>query len=247
MQAFALTDKGMVRTNNQDYIFSLPCRIGVLPNLFIVADGMGGHLGGDFASRYTVERLTELIKTAEVKNSILETLDSCIQTVNRELYEKSCSDENLYGMGTTLVLCYICDGVIHIANVGDSRLYIENSEGIKQITHDHSLVEELVAHGSMEKNSPEYFQKKNVITRAVGVSDAVSVDYFEADCMEGDTVLLCSDGLTNMVSDEEIKEIIDSNSELKDCAECLVGRANRNGGADNISVVLVKGYLEADV
>ena len=138
------------------------------------------------------------------------------------------------------MLCYVEDGIIHAANVGDSRLYVINDKEIKQITHDHSLVEELVAQGSIEKNSSTYFQKKNVITRAVGVSENVCVDYFEAEYSDGDILLLCSDGLTNMVSDDEIKDIVNSNNELKDCVEELIHRANGNGGTDNISVVAVK-------
>lgn len=240
MQAFALTDKGMSRMNNQDYLYSLPCETGVLPNLFIVADGMGGHLGGDFASRYAVTRLAELIEKSEPGEHKIELLDKCIQRVNQELYEKSGNEAQLHGMGTTLVLCYVDDGVIHAANVGDSRLYVINEKEIRQITHDHSLVEELVAQGSIEKNSSTYFQKKNVITRAVGVYEYVCVDYFEAEYSEGDILLLCSDGLTNMVSDEEIKDIVNATKELKSCAEELVHRANENGGMDNISVIVVK-------
>lgn len=240
MQAFALTDKGMSRMNNQDYLYSLPCRTGALPNLFIVADGMGGHLGGDYASRYVVTRLAELIEKSGPDERKIELLDKCIQTVNHELYEKSGNEAQLHGMGTTLVLCYVEDGVIHAANVGDSRLYVINEKEIRQVTHDHSLVEELVAQGSIEKNSSTYFQKKNVITRAVGVCEYVCVDYFETEYSEGDVLLLCSDGLTNMVCDEEIKDIVNSAEELKDCAEELVHRANENGGMDNISVVVVK-------
>ena len=242
MQAFAHTDKGILRVNNQDYVYSLPCKTGALPNLFIVADGMGGHLGGDYASEYAVTRIVELIKNIEsLSDNIIEIVDGVIQQVNKELYEKACDDEALFGMGTTLVLCFIKDGVVYAANVGDSRLYIINDSKIRQITHDHSLVDELVANGSIEKNSSTYFQKKNVITRAVGTEPSVCVDYFETEIDEADILLLCSDGLSNMVSDEMIKEIVNERKDdLEQCAASLVHMANYNGGTDNISVIVVK-------
>lgn len=240
MQAFGLTDKGITRINNQDYLYSLPCKTGVLPNLFIVADGMGGHLAGDYASKYTVMRITELIEQNVTENSDIELIDECIQTVNKELYSKAEMEEEFSGMGTTLVLCYIRDNIVYVANVGDSRLYIINESDIRQITHDHSLVEELIAQGSIEKDSFTYYEKKNVITRAVGVADSVCVDYFEAELSEGDSVLLCSDGLTNMVSDDEIMRIVNNNIESEDCVKELINKANSNGGRDNITVVVIK-------
>lgn len=240
MQAFGLTDKGITRINNQDYLYSLPCKTGVLPNLFIVADGMGGHLAGDYASKYTVMRITELIEQNVTENSDIELIDECIQTVNKELYSKAEMEEEFSGMGTTLVLCYIRDNIVYAANVGDSRLYIINESDIRQITHDHSLVEELIAQGSIEKDSSTYYEKKNVITRAVGVADSVCVDYFEAELSEGDSVLLCSDGLTNMVSDDEIMRIVNNNIESEDCVKELINKANSNGGRDNITVVVIK-------
>lgn len=240
MQAFALTDKGISRMNNQDYLYSLPCKTGILPNLFIVADGMGGHLAGDYASKYTATRIAELIEQSDTEKGAIEIIDDCIQTVNCELFEKAQNDEAYFGMGTTLVLCFIESNIVHVANVGDSRLYIINSSDIKQITRDHSLVEELIAQGSIEKDSSTYYEKKNVITRAVGVADSVCVDYFETELSEGDVVLLCSDGLTNMVDNEEIKKIVNDNTDLEECAKKLIDKANYNGGEDNISVVIVK-------
>lgn len=243
MQAFGLTDKGISRVNNQDYLYSLPCKTGILPNLFIVADGMGGHLAGDYASKYTAMRIAELIEQTVADKSDIEIIDECIQTVNRELFDKAKSEEAFSGMGTTMVLCYIKDNKVYVANVGDSRLYVINSSDIRQITHDHSLVEELIANGSIDKDSSTYYEKKNVITRAVGVADNVCVDYFEEELSEGDTVLLCSDGLTNMVPDDEIKRIVNGNNESEDCAKELINRANHNGGQDNITVVVINQVL----
>ncbi len=240
MQAFGLTDKGISRMNNQDYLYSLPCKTGILPNLFIVADGMGGHLAGDYASQYTATRIAELIEQTVTEGNAFEIIDECIQTVNRELFEKSQSEEGFFGMGTTLVLCYIKDNIAYVANIGDSRLYVVNSSEIRQITHDHSLVEELIAQGSIDKGSSTYYEKKNVITRAVGVADSVCVDYFEVELSEDDVVLMCSDGLTNMISDDNIKSIVNDSDNLENCVHELVNLANYNGGQDNITVIVIK-------
>ncbi len=245
MQAFALTDKGTFRTSNQDYFYCQPCKTGVLPNLFIVADGMGGHLAGDYASKYTATRIAELIEQNVSEQPALKLINDCIQKVNYELFDKARRDADYYKMGTTMVLCYLEDNIVHVANVGDSRLYIINSSEIRQITHDHSLVEELVAQGSIEKDSSTYYEKKNVITRAIGAAGFVNVDYFEEELSDGDVVLLCSDGLTNMVSDEEIMSIINKYNDLEECTKELINRANYNGGMDNISVVVIKQDWEA--
>lgn len=238
MEAYALTDIGRVRTMNQDYIYSSPEKVGSLPNLFLVADGMGGHKAGDFASRYAVEHLVIYINR-EGEGSPVMQLKKGIETVNEKLYGESLVREELKGMGCTLVAGVVEDHILYAANVGDSRLYLIHGDGIRQITRDHSYVEEMVAMGQMRRGSADYNRRKNIITRAMGIGREVEPDFFEVDIKDNDYILLCSDGLSNMMDDEAIRRIITGEGSLKDKAALLIEEANSRGGADNIAVVLV--------
>lgn len=238
MKAYALTDTGRVRSMNQDYIYSSPEKVGTLPNLFMVADGMGGRRAGDFASRYTVENLVVYFGR-HGKGSPVMQLKEGIEAVNRGLFEESMKNEELRGMGCTLVAAVIEDDVLYVANVGDSRLYLVHDGGIRQITRDHSFVEEMVAMGQMKRGSKDYNSRKNIITRAIGIGTSVEPDFFEAELEAEDYILLCSDGLSNMVEDEEIRRIITGPGNLRQKAANLIESANRQGGTDNIAVVLV--------
>lgn len=238
MKAYALTDTGRVRQMNQDFLFASTEPVGPLPNLFIVADGMGGHRAGDFASRYLVEHLVEHISNSR-DTGVVSILRNGIETVNGELYELAATREELLGMGTTLVAASIEDGVLYAVNVGDSRLYEIERSGIHQITRDHSFVEEMVSKGQMDRNSREYNIQKNIITRAVGIERRVEADFFEVPLKGGEYVLLCSDGLTNMVDDSAIFRLVLLPGPLQMKAKALIALANQNGGKDNIAVVLV--------
>lgn len=238
MQAVGRTDQGAVREINQDDIFASTTPIGPLPNLFVVADGMGGHNAGDFASHYLIRQLVEHVRSLPQGTPEIQALQEGIQTANRLLFEKSLEDIQLSGMGTTLVAAVYSDGVLYIANVGDSRLYVIGRE-IRQITRDHSYVEEMVALGRMNRGSEEYLRNKNIITRAAGTALTVKADYFETELEQGEIILLCSDGLTNMVGDQIIQKIVKNAPSLDAAARILVDRANNNGGLDNISVILV--------
>jgi protein phosphatase len=232
-----MTDIGRVRNANQDYVFASAESVGNLPNLFLVADGMGGHKAGDYASRYISEHLVEHIKQAE-DSEIIPLLREGIEKVNQMLYQESRDKAELNGMGTTLVAAVIEDSSMYVANVGDSRLYLIRNQ-LKQITKDHSYVEELVSLGQMERGSRDYREKKNIITRAVGTEEKLEIDFFEVSLEPGDYVLMCSDGLSNMLEDAEMEEIICSELELGEKAEKLITVANDNGGKDNIAVVLI--------
>lgn len=238
MEAYALTDIGQVRSMNQDYIYSSPEMVGSLPNLFLVADGMGGHKAGDYASRYTVENLVVYISRTG-KGAVIPQLKEGIAQVNKGLYRESLTQEDLAGMGCTLVAAVVEDRTLYVANVGDSRLYVIHREMIRQITKDHSYVEEMVASGQMMRGSADYNRRKNIITRAIGIGGHVEPDFFEVDLEEGDYILLCSDGLSNMLDDEAMRRIVTGQGSLKDKASCLIEEANRQGGVDNIAVVLV--------
>ena len=238
MQACALTDIGRKRQVNQDYIFESTEPVGAFPNLFILADGMGGHKAGDFASKYLVETMVGYISRTRTRD-IVGALQSALQLSNAMIYHKSMEEAELSGMGSTLVAAVIEDNLLTIANVGDSRLYLIR-DGITQVTKDHSYVEAMVDRGHMVRGSAEYLSKKNIITRAVGTEDEVKADYFEVDLLPGDYILLCSDGLTNMVDDDSILSVISGNGSLNYKARTLIQTANEHGGNDNIAVILVK-------
>ena len=166
-------------------------------------------------------------------------LKRAIEQANADLYSESLKDPGKEGMGSTLVAVTMADQAMYIANVGDSRLYLLRDD-LCQVTRDHSLVEEMVAQGKMERDSEFYRLQKNIITRAMGISPQVRIDFFEVPLMEGDCVLLCSDGLTNMVDDAGISRILKTTDTLEEKTEALIHAANENGGKDNIAVVLVE-------
>ena len=241
MNAFATTDVGIERNVNQDYVYAKLDDIGCLPNLFIVADGMGGHKAGDTASRYTVETLVELLKESEGKDP-LATIDNNIKLVNSLLLRKAGESEEYNGMGTTLVVASIFDNTLRVANVGDSRLYVIQ-DGIRQVTRDHSLVQEMVRMGEISEAEARNHPDKNIITRALGAEKTVDVDFFDLKLEKGCTILMCSDGLSNMVEDEKIQEIIsDPEADIDQKGSALLREANQNGGKDNIAVVLVEPF-----
>lgn len=238
MKTFSMTDIGRKREINQDYVFATDETIGNLPNLLVVADGMGGHRAGDFASRFTVEVLAEEVQNSKETHPE-QILGNAIQTANERLMEEAAKDSRLEGMGTTLVAATILDHVLYFANVGDSRLYLINKE-IRQLSKDHSMVEEMVRLGGLTEEEAKHHPDKNIITRAMGVKDKVEPDFFEYRLKGGDTILMCSDGLTNMVDDDEIFQIVKSARDIVEAVETLIQRANENGGSDNIGIVLAQ-------
>ena len=241
MKAFSITDIGMRRHMNQDYVFASENAIGNFPNFFIVADGMGGHKAGDYASRVCVKTLLESVANSTIKTQI-GVLEEAIGAANKRIYEDAAGNSDLEGMGTTLVAAVVMDNnVLYVANVGDSRLYVIDEEEIRQITEDHSLVEEMIKNGELDREEARLHPNKNVITRAVGTAKTVVADYFEVQLKAGDKILLCSDGLSNMLEDREMQYIVNHYSKDGEKAVTeLVKKANINGGKDNISVVLVQ-------
>ena len=241
MKFYATTDIGRKRELNEDYIYTSGQPIGALPNLFIVADGMGGHKAGDYASMHTVDRFVEVIRELGEEHGVQDAINEAVTAANAYIYQRSRENSNLSGMGTTLVLASCIGNEAIVANIGDSRLYLVN-DAMTQITRDHSLVEEMVTLGGIDREMARNHPDKNIITRAVGVKEKVAADFFEVDLTKGDKLLLCSDGLTNMLRDEEIYQIIQDNKELEQAAKALVDAANENGGRDNIAVVLVEPF-----
>ncbi len=242
LKTFSITDIGKRRKLNQDYVYTSEMPIGNLPNVFIVADGMGGHKAGDYASKYTVETICSQIENSFEKNPVL-ILEKAIGEANSHIRQKANEDEALDGMGTTVVVATCFGKYLKVANVGDSRLYIVN-DTITQITKDHSLVEEMVRMGGIDKETARNHPDKNIITRAVGAKDTVDIDFFDVELKEGDIILMCTDGLTNMLEDEEIRMILNGQRDIVEKAQELVKAANNNGGKDNISVILIEPFMD---
>lgn len=239
LKAFSITDIGESRRVNQDYVFCEENAIGNLPNLFIVADGMGGHNAGDYASRYCVEFFTQRIRESN-QTSPIALIEKAISETNEALLNIAREQSELEGMGTTFVVATIFGNEMFVSNIGDSRLYVIGKD-MRQITEDHSLVEAMVKTGELGREEARVHPNKNIITRALGANVNVQPDFFEVNLEEGDIVLMCSDGLSNMLEDETIERIVKENADnLAIAAETLVNRANENGGKDNIAVVVIK-------
>ncbi|MBR1851851.1 MAG: Stp1/IreP family PP2C-type Ser/Thr phosphatase [Lachnospiraceae bacterium] len=238
MKTFLITDIGRKRKTNQDFVYTSEEPVGNLPNLFIVADGMGGHNAGDFASKLTVETLISEISASFEKNPVI-IFDKAISAANEVILQKAAETPGMEGMGTTLVAATCLGRYLQVANVGDSRLYVVGKE-IRQITEDHSLVEEMVRAGTISSEEARNHPDKNIITRAIGAMDTVEADHFSVELQDGDIVLMCTDGLTNMLEDEEIRMIMEGGRDIVEKAQLLVDAANAHGGRDNISVVLIE-------
>jgi protein phosphatase len=239
VQTFSITDTGRTRNANQDYVFCEENAVGSFPNLFIVADGMGGHKAGDTASRMCVEEVVSQIEKS-TKVTPIGIFEQAVSAANQKVFQASLSDKELDGMGTTIVAAVVLGNTVYVINVGDSRLYAYQ-DTLRQVTVDHSLVEEMVQSGKIHKEDMRTHPNKNIITRALGTNRDVKADCFEIEVNEGDVLLLCSDGLSNMLEDEMIKKIIENHKQdMKAAAEKLVEAANEAGGKDNISVVLIR-------
>ena len=238
LKTFSKTDIGRKRKINQDNVYTCEVPLGNLPNLFVVCDGMGGHKAGDFASAYAVKAIEREIMICEETEPV-KIMREAIEVANTEIFEKAANEEQLRGMGTTAVVSTIVDDTLIVANVGDSRLYIINDD-IEQITKDHSLVEEMVRIGELDRSEAREHPDKNIITRALGVTENVEVDFFEVPLKKGDIILMCSDGLTNMVEDEDIRRVVKAQRDVVQIVEELIKVANHNGGSDNIGVVIVE-------
>lgn len=242
MKAFSKTDKGKRREMNQDYVYTSQSQLGNLPNLCILADGMGGHNAGDYASRYAVETIVDVIEKdndAEPVNIIR----NAIQEANHAIMEKAETDIDLEGMGTTVVAATVIGNELCVANVGDSRLYVIGDK-IQQITRDHSYVQEMVRRGELDEKDARVHPDRNIITRAIGGGNPLEIDFFEVELKESDRVLMCSDGLTDMIEDEEILRILKEKESTEEGIECLIETANENGGNDNITVVVIEPFSD---
>ena len=240
MKTFARSDIGMVREMNQDNYFISDPNDEI--KLFIVADGMGGYKGGEIASALAIESAKSYIKnnfeeTNREKEKILDLIKNAIEYANMVVYEKSKKVEELNGMGTTMDVVIIQSGRLYIGHVGDSRVYRLRKDFFRKLTTDHSYVEQLVRQGNITKEEAYNHPKKNMLTKALGCTAFVEPDVMVKGFQKDDILLMCTDGLTNMVRENEICEIIKENPES--ACDVLVNKANENGGQDNITAVII--------
>lgn len=239
MQIFSKIDIGNRRNTNQD-----ACYIGELPDgsaLAVVCDGMGGANGGDIASRTAVDTVANYINGAynskQSGPAVLDLLKNAVSSANIEVYDLARGNDELKGMGTTVVVAIVRENSALICNVGDSRAYVLEDE-LVQITRDHSVVQSLVESGKLTPEEARVHPKKNVITRALGVEENVIPDVYDITFNENSKLLLCTDGLSNFVKSEDILSIF-KNNQIKDVADILIDKANEGGGGDNITAVVV--------
>ncbi len=226
---------GQVRSRNEDNAY-IPAGGG--PLFIAVADGMGGHNAGEKASAIAVETLASSLASGAPLPA--KALVGAIREANAVIFANSKSDPACRGMGTTLTAAIFENNTLYVANVGDSRAYMLSGGALKQLTVDHSLVEELVLSGQLTRAQAEVSPQRNIITRALGTSSTVNVDIFEAAWDDGDILLLCTDGLTTHISDADIRAVLQSGGLLQARAEALVSLANEHGGRDNITVALAE-------
>jgi len=249
MEYFADTDIGKYRKQNEDYFYAEN-------NLFIVADGMGGHMAGEVASRIAVETFTEnfsrslkdkIKKTSSIKKTdnltpphIKELLLGSIQIANREVSNEAASNSGYYGMGTTFTGCYIQERKAYIIHVGDSRLYIKRDSEFNLLTSDHTIVGDLFRRGEISYDDTFNHPQRNYLTRVLGVVEDIDPDFSSHEVLPEDILLICSDGLNSMLKDEDISGIIGKYKNAQDIAKNLIKGAIKKGGLDNITAIVIK-------
>jgi PPM family protein phosphatase len=241
MKAVFKTDKGKVRPHNEDNGGIFVNKNGML--LAVVADGMGGHLAGDVASKMTISHIQTYWEETEQKlspNGAEQWFHEKISTINELLFQHAQENKECQGMGTTFVGAICGETYCTIGHIGDSRCYVLNNNGLTQITEDHSLVNELVRSGQITKKDAEHHPRKNVLLRALGTEKKVQLDVKTITFENNDILLLCSDGLSNKVSEIEMTEILSSSIPIEEKAEKLIDLANSYGGEDNISLAIVE-------
>lgn len=242
MQVCSRTDTGLVRSSNQDY-----CRTGLLNDgtvWAIVCDGMGGANGGSTASRIATdtiaEQIAELYDDEKYRNDIEKLVSTAIEIANQRVYGISQNVYSLYGMGTTVVAVVVRDEKVHIVHAGDSRAYLYENGSVRQITKDHSMVQELVDIGQITPEQAQNHPNKNIITRALGTRANLRTDYNYAGFSKGSVLIMCTDGLSNYITEDSLAEFI-QRYEGDELAEKLIEQAKKMGGSDNITVVVIEG------
>lgn len=238
IKAWGITDKGVVRTQNQDgYYLDVPSEhlaVGV------VCDGMGGAKAGNIASLIAVETFVETLQQiqGDPDTTPPAVLARAAETANEAVYRRACSDPDCFGMGTTMVAVLVVEQYAYLLNIGDSRAYLINQEGITRLTRDHSVVEDMVARGDITPEQARTHPRKNLITRALGAEERIRADLYEKELAPGDFLLLCSDGLSNILSDQELLYEVIHGGEPADCCQRLLDITISRGAPDNVTAVL---------
>lgn len=239
MKVVGKTDVGCVKKFNQDNLYYSSTDIGFLPNLFIIADGMGGYKSGDVASKLLIDKIVEDVRNTSIEKDqdITEVINMIIVQADNYLVAQASSNDEYKGMGSTLVFATIIDNDLIVANVGDSRLYILLDK-LRQITEDHSVVMELLRNNIITKSEAENHIDKHKITRAMGYGGYP--DFYKIKVKPGDRILMCTDGLTNMLKESYIEEVLSSDILLDSMTSKLIETAKINGGEDNISAIIIE-------
>lgn len=249
IMGYGITDKGMKRDHNEDDLY-FSDELGI----FIVSDGVGGHQAGEMASSMAVSLLPDYVRELKKRmeklslNEINNEIKKIFLKLNREVFEKSMEKDEYRGMGCTIVLAFTYDKFIYIANIGDSRAYLLRKHLFKQITIDHSLVGNLVLIGQISPSDARKHPMKHIITKHIGMEEDVFPDIYRIPFIDGDRILLATDGLNDMLSDRAIAKRLAKDDDLETISRDLVDMANRNGGEDNITVLIIqKGKFNADI
>lgn len=240
MQTFYLTDPGKVRTHNEDSVIILNNNNNEF--LLAVADGMGGHKAGEVASQIAIDHLHdefEKLETFGTKESAIDWLRNIVVEINNMIFDYTSKNPDSKGMGTTLVVAIKTNDYILYGNIGDSSGYVMKNEKLHKVTKDHTLVNLLVSTGELTEEEAKYHPRRNVLMRALGANDPIEIDIFDVDTnIKG--IFLCSDGLTNMLTDEQIEKILNSNLSIEEAVVKLIRKSNSRGGNDNISIAYLK-------
>ena len=240
MKAVFKSDRGKIRPINEDFCYVKYYGQNIL---CVVADGMGGHKSGEVASKLAADTVIETFDQMEgdlvSEEKIVECLKRSVETANTKVFEHSIHNAQNCGMGTTLVVLCGNETMVYVANVGDSRAYYVKDKSIKQITNDHSVVGDLLRSGTITPKQARNHPQKNIITKAIGTERNIDPDYFALKFETGDHIIICTDGLSNMVEDYEIADIVSQSIPLENKADALIELANEKDGYDNISVVII--------
>ncbi len=229
----------MVRHVNQDYYIAENRKVGIFPNVFLVADGVGSNRDSAFASKHCADFVIDQLSLSKNTTDFKEELSKAYRLANADLVYRIFANPEYRGMGTTMVLCTIINDRAIVINIGDSRCYHISNYSIRQITRDHSIAEELVNENAIERDSEKYKEFKSQLSRAFGAGKKIEPDFFDVDLMQGDYILLCTDGLSNMIDNDKIYEIVSSDDTIESKVDNLIKEANMNGGRDNIAIILI--------
>lgn len=234
MKVVGISDTGLVRENNEDAFLIDEDR-----GFFLVCDGMGGHRGGEVASQMAVEAISQRMEgftSANAQQQLVQSIDKA----NRAILKAGLANEDLFEMGTTVTAVLVRDGHFTVANVGDSGVFLIRSGSIRKVTRDHTLAEEMLSNGVLKPEEMRDNAYNHILTRALGINEDIEIDLFDEEILSGDIVLMCSDGLTDMLTPEEILTIVQAHSQdLEYAAQQLLREALAKGGFDNITIVLI--------